>query len=107
MQELLWEAGRAGTEGGDVGDMSPETAAVKRASALESRRFLDTLVEAEAEARRRLLDGGDGGDSSPGDDESYTAAPVRGLCNSMFVVTSWWVGGCSVFLFMSAFRRRG
>ncbi|CAM9853626.1 unnamed protein product [Laminaria digitata] len=77
VQELLWEAGKAGAEGGDVGVLSPETAAVKRASALESGRFLDSIAEAEAEARRsRLFEEGDGGDSSPGDDESDAAAPA-------------------------------
>ena len=79
MQELLWEAARPGTEAGDGGVLSPETAAVKRASALESRRFLDAIAENEAEARKRrsgLFDGGDGGDSSAGEEESDAPAPV-------------------------------
>lgn len=68
-----------------MGDISPETAVVKRASALESRRFLDSIAEAEAEARRRrLFHRGDDSGSSPSDDESDAAAPVRGLCDSMF-----------------------
>eukprot|EP00904_Undaria_pinnatifida_P008910 jgi/Undpi1/5149/HiC_scaffold_19.g08500.m1 len=79
VQELLWEAARPGTEGGDGDVLSPETAAVKRASALESRRFLDAIAENEAEARKRrsgLFDGGDGGDSSAGEEESDAPAPA-------------------------------
>ncbi|CAM9562481.1 unnamed protein product [Ectocarpus fasciculatus] len=59
VQELLWEAGRAG----DARDLSPQTAVRKRASALESRRFLSAMSESEA---KRRAEGGDGGLSSPG-----------------------------------------
>lgn len=91
LQELLWEAGKAGAEGGDVGVLSPETAAVKRASALESGRFLDSIAEAEAEARRsRLFEEGNGGDSSPGDDESDAAAPVRSVLRAKYEVSIFW-----------------
>lgn len=80
-----------------MGGMSPETAAVKRASALESRRFLDSTAEAEAEARRTrtLFDGGDDSGSSPSDDESVAAAPVRGLCDSGWVKWHFVRGGFS------------
>ncbi|CAN0222747.1 unnamed protein product [Ectocarpus sp. 6 AP-2014] len=61
VQELLWEAGRRG----DAGALSPETAVRKRASALESRRFLSAVSESEA---KRCAEERDGGLSSPGSD---------------------------------------
>ncbi|CBN74090.1 hypothetical protein Esi_0012_0173 [Ectocarpus siliculosus] len=61
VQELLWEAGRRG----DTGALSPETAVRKRASALESRRFLSAVSESEA---KRCAEERDGGLSSPGSD---------------------------------------
>ncbi|CAB1120263.1 unnamed protein product [Ectocarpus sp. CCAP 1310/34] len=58
VQELLWEAGRRG----DAEDLSPETAVRKRASALESRRFLTAMTESES---KRRAESRDGGHSSP------------------------------------------
>eukprot|EP00752_Nemacystus_decipiens_P005969 g5391.t1 len=58
VQELLWEAGRAEAAGDGSPVSSPETAVRRRASALESRRFLAAMAEAEAE---RHANGGDGG----------------------------------------------
>lgn len=72
-QELLWEAGRAETAGESSKVSSPETAIRKRASALESRRFLAAMAEAEAKKR---LDGDDDGDD--GDAESKMEVSVRG-----------------------------
>ncbi|CAM9188640.1 unnamed protein product [Ectocarpus sp. 4 AP-2014] len=61
VQELLWEAGRRE----DAGALSPETAVRKRASALESRRFLSAVSQSET---TRRAEGLDGGLSSPGGD---------------------------------------
>lgn len=59
--------------------MSPETAVRKRASALESRRFLSAVSESEANRRAEERDGGL---SSPGGDvdgDSEAEALVRPL----------------------------
>lgn len=73
-QELLWEAGRAETATGDSSQVSsPETAARKRAAALESRRFLAAMAEAEARRHANVEDTDDGGDA-----ESKMEVSVRG-----------------------------
>ncbi len=83
-QELLWEARRPWVGGeSEASHSSPDTAVLKRAAALESRRFLAAVGDKEAEAKRRA-DEGDGALSSPGEDvadgdggEGKAEAPVR------------------------------
>lgn len=80
-QELLLEAGRTETAGGDSQVLSPETAARKRASALESRRFLTAM--AEAEARKHAEDvgvGDDDGDDGDVESKMTRVSVRRGWC---------------------------
>lgn len=78
-QEVLWEAEREARtdEEGHYQIESPETAARKRALAMESRRYLASKAERD---RKRLCEANDDWNSSLGAEGSKGVVPVSGRC---------------------------